>query len=98
MGHQPYVVRYYNKKLYRAPVTDNKTGRLRGGYDGWCECYVYGQKVAKMKAAELATIHGANNVSYEAFTDPVKNPYKRRKEKKTFRRQENEEVNFFGEE
>lgn len=95
MPQQQYVVRYFNPKLYSAPTADPQTGRLRGGYDGWQSFYVYGQKVARMKAAELAALFGAKNVNYEPFNDPVKNPYKRRNEKKTFRRQDREEVSFF---
>lgn len=92
MAVQQFVVRYFNPKLYSKPVID-KDGRPRGGHDGWTEFYVYGQKLAKAKAQEMAAIVGKDNVSFEPFVDTVRNPYKRRPErkfKKEFRRESND--------
>lgn len=88
MAVQQYVIRYFNPKVHSKPVV-GKDGRSHGGHDGWTAFYVYGQKLAKKKAQEMIAIVGENNVNWEPFNDPVKNPYKRRPErkfKKEFRR------------
>lgn len=91
MGQQYFVVRYFNSQVYRKPSRDTRTGQLMGGSLGWQEFLCYGRALAKLKAAQLAAIHGESNVHYEPFVDLVKNPYKRRGDKKEFRRKHERE-------